>query len=265
MRNGTYCLLSVSLFAALIAVQGCGLKPGTGIPADITPAEVISAMERQARSVETFSGTASVKVLANGESETATMLIRYINPGLFRVYLKGFAGIDMGRISALEDSVTIYIPPENIYLKAGRDEYILEKLFPEIDLDVKTVELLFNGTFPSEEDRADFEMSMKHIGDQLEVSMARENITYRYRVAGSNLRLIREEMLFDGMVLWRKTLSGYTSHDGVNFPEKITVERGGDSFSIYFSKCEINTGLTEHDLTFAVPASAERVYIENSR
>ncbi|MFC1540855.1 DUF4292 domain-containing protein [Candidatus Latescibacterota bacterium] len=265
MKNRLYAWLTVVMIITMFAYQGCGLKPGTGIPAGITPAEVLAAIDRQTQNVKTFSGTASVKVLTNGSSETATVLIRYINPGLFRIYLKGFAGIDLGRISALADSVTVYVPPENIYLKAGRDEYILEKLFPEIDIDVQAVELLFNGTFLPKKDRKNFEMSMERIDGQLEMSLVNEDATFRYRVTGSDLRLIREEFLVNGNTILSKTLSGYKSFDGVIFPEEITVERGADSFSIHFSKCEINTGLTERDLTFAVPASAERVYIENSR
>lgn len=249
----------------LIAVQGCGLKPRSGIPADIAPAQVISAIERQSQSVETLSGTASVKVLAKGVSETATVVIRYIKPGLFRLYLKGFAGIDMGRISALADSMTVYIPPENIYLKAGRDEDILEKLFPEMDLNVNMLEMLFNVTIPPKEARENYAISMNRADDQLELSMVQGEAVFRYTLAGRDLRLTSEEFLVEGALIWRKTLSGYTSYDGVDFPEKIAFERGGDSFSIRFSKCEINKELTELDLSFAVPASAERVYIENSR
>ncbi|MFC1490927.1 DUF4292 domain-containing protein [Candidatus Latescibacterota bacterium] len=249
----------------LFAVQGCGLKPDIGVPDDITPEQVISAIKRQTQTVETFSGTASVKVSANGSSEDATVVIRYINPGLFRLYLKGFAGIDLGRISALEDSITVYIPSENIYLKAGRDEYILEKLFPEINLDVKMVELLFNGTFRAEFNRAGFSQTIACAGDQAELSIVNEKGTFQYLVAGPDLQLIREEFLIDGAIVWRKTLSEYKSYDGVEFPQDITIERGEDSFSVKFSKCEINTGLSAPDLTFAIPPSAERVYIENSR
>ncbi|MFC1650986.1 DUF4292 domain-containing protein [Candidatus Latescibacterota bacterium] len=265
MKNIVYGWLTAFIAVTVFAVQGCGKKPDSGVPGDITPLQALSAIERQSQSIDTFSGTASVKVLVNGASETATVLIRYINPGLFRVYLKGFAGIDIGRISALEDSVTVYIPPENIYLKAGRDEYILERLFPEIDLDVKTVELLFNGTFPAEEDRGKFEMSMKHVNDQLDLTMVDGNVAYLYRIGGSDLHLISEEYSVNKSIVWRKTLTGYKSYDGIKFPEEITIERGDDSFTILFSKCEINTGLTESDLSFAVPSSAERVYIENRR
>ncbi|MFC1537925.1 hypothetical protein ACFL6H_00750 [Candidatus Latescibacterota bacterium] len=265
MKNRIYAWLTVVMILTMFAYQGCGLKPDIGIPRDITPEQALSAIERQSRNIETFSGTGSVRVLANGTSESATVLIRYINPGLFRIYLKGFAGIDIGRISALEDSVTIYIPPENIYLKTGRNEYILERLFPEIDFNMQNIELFFNGTFPTKTDRGKFEMSMRHVDNQLELSLVDGNIVYRYRIGGPDLRLMREELMIDNSIVWRKTLSGYKSFNGVNFPEEIIVERGNDSFTITFSKCEINTDLTESDLTFAIPSSAERVYIENHR
>ncbi len=249
----------------LSVLQGCGLKPSAPIPSDVTADQVAAALDRQTGTVDTFSGTASVYIRANGSSESATILIRYISPGLFRLYLKGFAGIDIGRISALSDSVTVYIPPENIYLKAGRNDIFLKRLFPEIDLDMRTIELLFNGTFPPEDERNGYEISMNRIENEIELTMARGSEMYRYRVAGAGLRLVREEYLSGGELVWRKTLTDYDSYDGVVFPGSITVERGGDRFSIRFSECEINGGLSEADLTFNIPASAERMFFESVR
>ena len=78
------------------------------------------------------------------------------------------------------------------------------------------------------------------------------------------MRLINEENLFDNVPIWRKTISEYRSFDGVAFPEEITIECGKNVFNFKFSKCAINTGLTESDLLFAIPSSAERIVFEKS-
>ena len=80
MKNKLYAWLIVAIIT-IFAAQGCGLKPDIGVPRDITPEQALSVLERQLRNIETFSGTGSVKVLANGTSETATTLIRYTYGG----------------------------------------------------------------------------------------------------------------------------------------------------------------------------------------
>jgi len=247
-----------------LTIQGCGWKPTRGVPRDITIPQVLAAIEKHSVSIKDFSGIANVKVIINGDSQSATVHIRYINPDLFRIYIKGFAGIDISRISALKDSMTIYIPSENMYITAGRDKNILGFLMSETDIDVKNIELIFNGTLPPPEERGKFQMSMNHTDSQAELILREGNYMLRYRVDGPNLRLVSEETLFDNVPIWRKTISEYRTFNGINFPEEITIERGTNVFNFKFSKCAINSGLTESDLLFAIPSSAERVVIEKS-
>lgn len=258
-----HCLLAVFLYT-LLTFQGCGWKPARGVPRDVTIPQVLAAVEKQSVSVKDFSGRADVRVFINGDSQSATVHIRYINPDFFRIYIKGFAGIDVSRISVLKDSLTVYIPSENIYITAGRDENILGFLLSETDIDVKNIELIFNGTFPPPEERGKFQMSLNHTDRQAELILRQGKSMYRYRVDGPNLRLVSEETLLDNVPIWHKTISEYRSFDGVNFPEEITIERGKDIFNFKFSKCTINSGLTESDLLFAIPSSAERIVIEKS-
>lgn len=264
MKCSLYNWLPAVFIYTLLTIQGCGLKPTPGVPRDITIPQVLAAIEKHSVSVKDFSGRADVKVLINGDSQSATVHIRYIKPDLFRIYIKGFAGIDISCISALKDSITIYIPSENIYITAERDENILGFLMSEIDIDVKNIELIFNGTLPSPEEREKFQMSMNHTGRQVELILKHGNSMYRYRVDGPNLRLVSEETLLDNVPVWRKMISEYSSFDGVVFPEKITIERGKNIFNFKFSKCDINSGLTESDLSFAIPSSAERIVIEKN-
>ena len=264
MKCSLYNWLPAVFIYTLLTIQGCGLKPAPGVPRDITIPQVLAAIEKHSVSVKDFSGRADIRVLINGDSQSATVHIRYINPDLFRIYIKGFAGIDISRISALKDSMTIYIPPENIYITAGRDENILGFLMSEFDIDVKNIELIFNGTLPSPEERGKFQMSMNHTDRQAELILMEGKYMHRYRVDGHNLRLVSEETLFDNVPIWRKTISEYRSFDGVNFPEEITIERGKNVFNFKFSKCAINSGLTESDLLFTIPSSAERIVFEKS-
>ena len=65
--------------------------------------------------------------------------------------------------------------------------------------------------------------------------------------------------------LWHKIVSKYSSFDGIEFPVEITIEHGSNIFQLKFSKCVINSGLTDSDLSFNIPSSAEEAFIEKRR
>lgn len=260
-----YGWLSVVFIHIILVFHGCGWKPAPGVPRDVTIPQVLAAIEKYSVKVNDLSARADVKARIDGHSQSATVDIRYINPDRFRIYIKGFAGINVARISAFKDSMVIYLPSENVYVATGRDENILGLLIPELDVDVKSFELIFNGTLPLPEELEEFQMSMKHSGRQVELTLKRGETMYQYAVEGPDLRLVDEKIFFDNVPVWRKTVSEYSSFNGVDFPVEITIERGKNIFKLKFSKCVINSGLTDKDLSFNIPSSAERVVIEKRR
>ena len=265
MKHSMYRWVSVVFIHIILVFQGCGWKPATGVPLDVTISQVLASIEKYSSGVNDLSARADVRAQIDGHTESATVDIRYMNPDRFRIYIKGFAGIDIARISALKDSMIVYLPSENVYVAAGRDEDILGLLVPEFDINVKSLESIFNGTLPLPEEREEFQMSMKHSGRQVELTLKRGETMYLYAVEGPDLRLVDEKIIYDDVPVWSKTVSEYGSFNGVDFPVKITIERGRDIFRLNFSKCIINSGLTDSDLSFSIPSSAERAVIEKRR
>ncbi len=92
--------------------------------------------------------------------------------------------------------------------------------------------------------------------------MERGKEMYRYTFKGPELRPVREEIFYNDVPVLRKTISKYISYDGVEFPGELTIEQGGNIYSVRFSKCIINSGLTDNDLSFVIPSSTERLVIE---
>ncbi len=262
MRSPIYRWLAAALIHIALITQGCGLKPAPGVPLDVTIPQVLAAIEKYSAKVQDFSGRANVRAKVDGNYQSATVQIKFINPDRFLIYIKGFAGIDMARVSAVKDSMVIYIPSENIYVTTGTDENILGALIPEINLKMKYVASIFNGILPSREEREGFQMSIKHFGRQVELSLKRGKSMFRYRLEGQELRLISEEKIYNNVPVWRKTISAYNSIDGIEFPSEISIEHDRNIFTIKFSKCRLNSGLSDRDLSLTIPSSAERAVIE---
>jgi len=262
MRYSMHRWLSTVLILYVTFINGCGLKPFRGVPGDVTIPQVLDTIDRYSSDIKDFSGRASVKVVIDGRAQSANIIIRYMNPGRFRIYIKGIAGIDIARINALNDSIAVYIPSENIYVSAGREKDILGMLMPELDFDLESIESIFTCTLPRPENRKEYQINKKNSGRRVELKLKRGRYTYRYTVEGSDLHPVDEETLYDGVPVWRKKVSGYTSYNGVKFPDNLSIEHGGNVIDLKFSRCVINSGLTENDLSFTVPSSAERIVIE---
>jgi len=262
MKHSMYRWLFVVFIHIILTFQGCGWKPAPGVPRDVTISQVFASIEKYSSRINDLSARADVRARINGNTESATVDIRYINPDRFRIYIKGFAGIDVARISVLKDSMLVYIPSENVYVTAGRDKDILGLLIPEFDINVKSFESIFKVSLPLPEEREEFQTSMKHSGRQIELTLKRGKTIYRYAVEGPDLRLVDEKIIYDNVPVWSRTVSEYGSFNGIDFPVKITINRGNNTFNLSFSKCEINSGLTDRDLSFDIPSSSERVFFE---
>jgi len=246
---------------AALAVSGCGLRPAH-IPETVTIQQAIEAIERWSPRIQDYSGRASVLVDAGEGPQTATLLIRYIYPGRFRVYVKGFAGIDLARITALGDSVAVYVPSENLYVTAARGNDLLARLAPDADIDLDGIEFIFDGSLPPPDERIAQTITMDIREREADLTVSKGARAHRYTLAGPALRLVSEVLLVDGEPVVRKKFEKFGTYNGVVFPEELTLERGGTIVKIKFSQSIFNSGLTDRDLLFAVPPSAERVAVE---
>ena len=265
MKHLMHRWFSVIVIYIILVSQGCGWKPQQGVPQNVTIPQILYAIEKYSSNIKDLSARVNVRANIDGHSEDAIADIRYINPDRFRIYIKGFAGIDIARISAFDDSMVIYIPNENVYIKAERNENIIGVFIPEFDIDLISIESIVNGTLPQPEERGEFQMSMKRSGKQAELILKRKETMYIYSVKGPNLELVDEKTIHDDVQVWHKIVSKYSSFDGIDFPVEISIERGSNVFQLKFSKCVINSGLTDRDLSFNIPSSAEEAFIEKRR
>lgn len=248
----------------LTYLSGCGMKPRPA-PPGATVKEAIAAIERHAINAADFSGRALVTTRVRGERNKATVLIRYLKPNRFRIFIKGFAGIEIARLSAVTDSTTLYIPSENMYLVADRGKDLLAQFMPDAKIDFKSIETIFLGTLPPPEERESFRTDLTYEGRRLIVTLERDDLRYVYALEGPELSLVEEEVFQGSRSLWHRTIESYIPCGDKKFPGIMTLERDGAKLTASFTACKMDTGLTEKDLSFKIPSSAERFLIESSR
>ena len=253
------------MFFTLLA-YGCGLKPFPGSPEDVTISQVLAAIEKHSTLIEDFSGTALVKAKLKSEpSQSVKVSIRYIRPDNFRVVIKGFAGITGALISTCSDSMNIYFPSENTFITEERNNDILRLIVPGINVDFEQITSILTGMLPSPDERDQYQKSLKHSGKRVVLQLIRGTTLHSYILEGKEMRVVGEEILQDGVTVWRKEASGFRNVDGVVFPRKISIRNEHGIIDMEFSGCSINSGLTENDLSFVIPSSAERIFFEKQQ
>ncbi len=249
----------------LLTVQGCSLRPSPGIPRDISVAQVLSAIETYTIRVNDFSGSARAGIRTENGSYSAQVRLRYHAPDHFRIDIKGFGGITTARIGVLADSMVVYVPPENLYITAERSDNVLGLLVPDSRINLEALLSVFDAENQVRDHHDEIIGAMEHLGRRVSLELKRGDVLHRYTVEGPELRLVKEDINRADGTVWHKTFSDYRRYNGVYFPGTITLDRGGTVFTATFSNCVINSGLTDADLTFTIPDSAERYTIGDER
>ncbi|MFC1692474.1 hypothetical protein ACFL1R_03100 [Candidatus Latescibacterota bacterium] len=89
--------------------------------------------------------------------------------------------------------------------------------------------------------------------------MKKDSTVYRYTLKGPEMVVVDEKLSRDGVTVWNKRASGFNDVNSVLFPRKLSIENSHGVVDMEFSRCSINSGLTENDLVFELPSSAERI------
>lgn len=263
MKNETYFQISkaISVFCVFIAitVQGCALKPYPAVPVDVTVPQALAAVDRHSTVIKDFSGTALVKInQKGGSSESVKLSIKYIRPDRFRVLIKGFAGIPVALICASSDSMNIYFPSDNSFITIGRHEKIIRHIVPGFDVEFSSITSILTGMLPPQGELEKYEKTLERYGKQVVLTLKRGTTVFRYTLDGKEMNVVGEEINSDGKTVFSKKASGFHEIDGILFPRKVSLENERGVMVIEFSGCSINQGLTDSELTFVIPASAER-------
>jgi outer membrane lipoprotein-sorting protein len=256
------CLIPVIIVAAL---AGCGPKPRPEpLPADVTLETLIQALQRQSETILTFSGWARVQVREKGDEQTTTAVVAFKRPDRYKITLLGFGGAELAEIGSEGDSITVYIPYYNGYLRSPKGINPLGALLPEAaDVDVERMISVISGVTLPPGQRDNYAITLKKWEDQAELLFEREGMQYRYRVRGPRLLVTEETVLYKGETLWQVGRNDFRTQNGVPFPRRIQIRDERRTLRLDFSGFSINTELRGEELSVQIPEDAERLTIRN--
>ncbi|MFA6472959.1 MAG: DUF4292 domain-containing protein [Candidatus Latescibacterota bacterium] len=236
------------------------MKPSL-IPEGVTVEQVFDSLNRQSAAIKDFSGWAKVTGKFDGKTQSVTTVIRFIAPSRIKVDLKGFAGIELASISLAGDSMTVYLPSYNGYLKGEDGEDLLKKFIPNINFDVSRITSIFSVQLPPEDTLNEFQASLKKKENRLELTLAKGNEVYRYLIEGPQLLIVEEDISRDGTVIWQKKSRDYRSAGAGIFPREISVRNDRGSLDFVFYSVSVNSGLSGQDVALDMPESAKLLQV----
>ncbi|MHB9029293.1 MAG: DUF4292 domain-containing protein [Candidatus Latescibacterota bacterium] len=225
---------------------------------------LIQALRRHSETVLTFSGWARVRVEEKDDEQTTTAVVAFKRPDRYKITLLGFGGAEIAEIGSEGDSVTVYIPFYNGYVKSPEGINPLGAFLPELaDIDLERMISVIGGTTLPPGQMENYSITLKRWEHQAELLFEREGMHYRYLVRGPQLLVVEETVSYKGETIWHVERNDFRAHNGVPFPRRILVRDERRNLRLDFSGFSINTDVREEELTVLIPEDAERLTIRN--
>ncbi len=257
-------LRSILAVPLLLLIIGCGPKPPRpGLPEDVSIVTALSALERQSQAVESFFGWAKVRLKNGGDEQSSTAVVRYMRPDRYRVNILGFGGVEIAEIGSDGDSVTVYIPHYEAFIRVPRGENPLAVLMPELDVDFNELVRVVEGVSLPPEPFDRYHITMRSQRYEAEMELRQGDMLYRYRLSGPDLTVVEESAMLGDRLLWQIVRSDFGVFNGIRFPRRVQIRDEQRSIRLDFSSISLNAGLSEEDVTVTVPDAAERLTPRN--
>ena len=244
----------VSLCAALILLPACAAHhriPAAGpLP---RAADLLRTVSGRADSLRDLEERARIVLRIDGVRERASVFLRYRSPRDLKMDVTGPLGTGVLHALSRDDSLALYLPRQNRFLRGPPDEVLLR---------VTGVNLEYYGTR-----RAILGLPALSLLDLPRIT--------RYEARGDTLLLdIRgpiwnRSLRFDrrtatlqsetvttleGDTLSSRVLSGYRNENGTVLPRRIEIRQGQDRIEIRVLKRRINSGLSDDQFWLNVPS-----------
>lgn len=252
--------IAAILLLASPLVVGCGIRPQP-LPEDVSIDRVLDAMRERSTEIKDFSGWAKVRMRGGGHAQSTTAILRYLSPARFTLALRGFAGTELATVGSDGDSITVYIPYYEGFIRTGKEENPLAILAPEANIDIDRLISIIRPSLPSADSLKHYSVSFHAGSHKAELIFARGNTERRFILGGPRMLPEEEIISVDGDIAWRARMSDYRVVNGIHFPGKVHTEQSDGQLDIAFYDVNINSGLTVENVTVYIPEGAQRLKI----
>lgn len=255
--------LSISILVLL--TQCARFFPGTPVPLDATPIQILEAMTTHAEQLHDLEGKVSVRVDASDFRETAVAKILYRKPDRLKIEIKGPLGLTVANVQMKGDTVRVYYPLSN-YLIQGKPTAEHFELMTGLRLDVGDFQRIILGEAGLAQEAldhlVDFEVDEKAylLGFRWDGGMQKHWVEPRH------LGVIQSEFYdHQGTLELRQKFKNYEKFEGLRLPTKIEIEREheGQRVQLVLKEGKVNGGIAEDRFRLNVPMEVERIELSN--
>lgn len=234
---------------APVAVTRREWHPSKGVEALLRSS--VESLQR----VDDLSAEAKMRIRGPEGSGSATALILYKRPDLFRVDIRGplFSHV----LTALVDGDSLTVIVHGQTLKGPADGGLLRHL-TQVDLGGYSIAHVLLGVV---EPARQLPGSLPEYNRADRVGVALEHGAFQRRISVDLYRgfVFREEVISDGELVWRRALSGYRlvgPTDGdLYLPGQIRLDQGQTSVELNYRSWAVNRGIDDSALRRGIPTN----------
>ena len=259
----------VSILAGLqlLASTSCSIRPVR--PSDVGPIQnafdLLRAVSSLTDSLRDLEARAEISMRIDGLQQNTTALVRYKRPDALKLDVSGALGIGLLHALAGRDSLAVYFPRDNRYVK-GRPEDVLYRV-TGVDLrfyDAQRAILGLPGIgIPDLPRVRSFEPRGDSIFVEIEEPLWRRRICVDRRTA----TVLREEIydLDQGRLISQRLMEDYRDEGGVVLPRRTEIRQGTDRIRIEFRRWKVNAGIREETFRMKVPSDAVQEEVQSTK
>ncbi|MFC1607910.1 DUF4292 domain-containing protein [Candidatus Latescibacterota bacterium] len=260
LSNLVYVAISCSAAALLFTFSGCGKRPSSVIPSNITVDQVLNVIDKRANMVQDLSGRAQVTVNTGGADHEAVILVNYKKPSHYRAIIKGAFGVVIAVITADEDSMTVYLPSMKGYLVTDRNSTgIMKTLVPEVSFNINHLASIITGIALPQGYPDEARISLQRLTHSIILTLQTVSDKYLYTLEGAGLVVTSVEVIKKGETSILIEYDDYVQSGKSLFPRTITISEKDRDVLLEFTSCSINRGVPESKLVFPLPPNADRL------
>ena len=257
--GGWLCMLSLFLLLPACAMRPPGL-PDVG-PVQ-TPEEILHIVSARTEGLRDLKADARLTLHIDGVRQGASARFYYRSPDALKLDVTGPLGTGILFALARDDSLAVYLPRDNHYLKGPAEEVLYSITGVNLEYyDARRAILGLPGLSPLDLPRiARFEAPQGRF--LLEI---RDPLWTRRIYLDRRTLVVLEERILSrtGDLLSRRLMDDYRDENGIVLPRRIHILQGADQIRIEITRRSVNAGLSDDRFRLRIPSDVIHLNDEN--
>ena len=238
-------------------------------PHDVGPIhnsfDLLRIISSHTDSLRDLEARAKIFIRIDGVQQNTSAVVRYKFPDALKLDVTGALGIGLLHALAENDSLAVYLPRDNHYLR-GLPEEILYRV-TGVDLQFYDAQRAILGLPSTSVLDLPRVSSFETQGNSIYIEIKEPLWDRRICVDRRTATILREEIYdhHQGRLISQRLMADYREERGVILPRRIDIRQGTDQIRIDFGWRNVNSGINERVFRMKVPSDVIRVESEVSK